>query len=81
MYFSIEEFTYSSQPILFFIFRIGQLKKAMDIFRVRSSICMAALVFILAAVMAMIGRKQRHDGITVTQIVLERRKQDQEKRE
>ncbi|RUS89112.1 hypothetical protein EGW08_003120 [Elysia chlorotica] len=51
----------------------GQVKKAMDIFRVRSSICMAAMVFVFAAVMAMIGRKQRQDGMSITKIALEKR--------
>ncbi|GFR57526.1 UPF0389 protein FAM162A [Elysia marginata] len=51
----------------------GQLKKAMDIFRVRTSICMAALVFVFAAMMAMIGRKQRQEGMTMTKVVLEKR--------
>ncbi|KAK3756989.1 hypothetical protein RRG08_063181 [Elysia crispata] len=51
----------------------GQLKKAMDIFRVRSSICMAALVFVFAAIMAMIGRKQRQEGMNMTKIALDKR--------
>ncbi|GFN80776.1 protein fam162a [Plakobranchus ocellatus] len=51
----------------------SQMKKAMDLFRVRSSICMAALVFVFAAVMALIGRKQRQEGMSVTKIALEKR--------
>ncbi|BFZ24904.1 hypothetical protein BsWGS_27942 [Bradybaena similaris] len=43
-----------------------QLSVAMDKFRVRACIIMVAITFIAAAVVAMIGRRERQQGITVS---------------
>ncbi|KAI8752846.1 uncharacterized protein LOC106072367 [Biomphalaria glabrata] len=46
----------------------GQMKKAMDKFRVRCSLYMIALTLISAAIMATIGRMERDQGNSVAKI-------------
>ncbi|KAK0057839.1 protein FAM162A [Biomphalaria pfeifferi] len=46
----------------------GQMKKAMDKFRVRCSLYMIALTLICAAIMATIGRMERDQGNSVAKI-------------
>ncbi|CAL1540005.1 unnamed protein product [Lymnaea stagnalis] len=54
----------------------AQMKKAMDKFRVKVSIYMAAMTAICAAVMAFIGRRERQQGKSVTKMNLDKHAKD-----
>ncbi|XP_005098657.1 protein FAM162A [Aplysia californica] len=51
----------------------GQMKKSLDKFRVRCSIWMVGFTFVFAALMALMGRKARNEGQSVTSIALAKR--------
>lgn len=59
---------------LSFCYRRNQLSVAMDKFRVRACIIMVAVTFIAAAIVALIGRRERQQGKTVATIYESRRK-------
>lgn len=59
----------------------AQMKKAMDKFRIKFSLYMAAMTAICAAVMAFIGRRERQQGRSITKINLEKHSKDKSESE